>query len=82
MGFRPSRYLALVLCVLLIPAGLGLVAIHRTDAGVVLAVLGAALTLLGAYDLLQRRHSIQRNYPVIGHIRWMPSSSAPRSAST
>ncbi|CAM3572996.1 FMN-binding glutamate synthase family protein [Stackebrandtia soli] len=28
-----------------------------------------ALLLLGAYDLAQRRHSILRNYPVIGHFR-------------
>ena len=32
------------------------------------------LTLLGVRDLLQRRHSIQRNYPVIGHIRWIAES--------
>jgi glutamate synthase domain-containing protein 2 len=30
----------------------------------------AALSLLGVRDLLQRRHSIQRLYPIIGHIRW------------
>ncbi|HXQ09704.1 MAG TPA: FMN-binding glutamate synthase family protein [Caulobacteraceae bacterium] len=77
MGFRPSRYLALVLCVLLIPAGLGLVALGRTDPGVVLTVLSAALTLVGAYDLVQRRHSIQRNYPVIGHIRWIAEFVRP-----
>jgi glutamate synthase domain-containing protein 2 len=32
------------------------------------------LALLGVRDLLQRRHSIQRNYPVIGHIRWIAES--------
>jgi glutamate synthase domain-containing protein 2 len=30
----------------------------------------AALTALGIRDLLQRRHTIQRLYPIIGHIRW------------
>lgn len=29
------------------------------------------LALLGIYDLLQRRHSVLRNYPVIGHLRWL-----------
>jgi glutamate synthase domain-containing protein 2 len=38
---------------------------------VVLAVVAGLFSLLGVYDLLQPRHSIQRNYPVIGHIRWM-----------
>ncbi|WP_394357161.1 FMN-binding glutamate synthase family protein [Sphingopyxis indica] len=28
------------------------------------------LVLLGIRDLLQPLHSIQRNYPVIGHVRW------------
>lgn len=28
------------------------------------------LSLLGVYDLVQRRHSILRNYPVVGHLRW------------
>ena len=26
---------------------------------------------LGAYDIFQPRHSVQRNFPVIGHFRWM-----------
>ncbi|MEM1314617.1 MAG: FMN-binding glutamate synthase family protein [Pseudomonadota bacterium] len=31
----------------------------------------AALAALGVYDLMQRRHAILRNYPVIGHMRWL-----------
>ena len=26
--------------------------------------------LLGRYDLLQRRHSVLRNYPIVGHFRY------------
>jgi len=29
------------------------------------------LTLLGVWDLVQSEHSILRNYPVIGHMRWL-----------
>src|SRR5487761_1475871 len=29
-----------------------------------------AAFVLGGYDLVQRRHSILRNYPVIGHLRF------------
>ena len=32
---------------------------------------GAFLTLVGAYDVTQRKHSILRNYPVIGHMRFI-----------
>ncbi|RVV98832.1 FMN-binding glutamate synthase family protein [Mesobaculum littorinae] len=34
-------------------------------------ILFGALTLLGCWDLLQKRHSILRNYPVIGHMRFL-----------
>lgn len=37
----------------------------------------AALSILGAHDRLQRRHSIRRNYPVIGHIRWIAEYVRP-----
>jgi glutamate synthase domain-containing protein 2 len=37
-----------------------------------LPVLGfGALTALGTYDLLQPQHSILRNYPVLGHMRFL-----------
>jgi glutamate synthase domain-containing protein 2 len=35
------------------------------------------LTALGTYDLLQVRHSILRNYPVIGHARYLLESIRP-----
>jgi glutamate synthase domain-containing protein 2 len=37
----------------------------------------AALCLLGVFDLVQRRHSILRNYPVIGHVRWIAELVRP-----
>ncbi|WP_341501441.1 FMN-binding glutamate synthase family protein [Gallaecimonas sp. GXIMD4217] len=36
-----------------------------------LFVIGGSLTLLGIYDLLQPRHAIRRNYPVLGNIRYL-----------
>lgn len=33
-------------------------------------VLAIALSLVGLYDINQRRHSVLRNYPVIGHLRY------------
>ena len=35
-----------------------------------LAVL-LPLALLGGWDLLQRRHSLLRNYPLLAHLRWL-----------
>lgn len=34
-------------------------------------VLGAGLTLAGLYDLAQPLHSVRRNYPLIGRLRWV-----------
>jgi glutamate synthase domain-containing protein 2 len=35
------------------------------------------LAVLGVHDLLQRRHSILRNYPVVGHLRFLLESIRP-----
>lgn len=35
------------------------------------SVILALLLMLGAYDLVQPRHTILRNYPVFGHLRYM-----------
>ena len=35
------------------------------------------LVLVGIYDLLQRNHSILRNYPVLGHLRFLLESAGP-----
>jgi len=34
-------------------------------------IILVALALIGAYDLIQRRHSVLRNYPLIGHLRFL-----------
>jgi glutamate synthase domain-containing protein 2 len=72
---RPSRYTSLILCLALL-MGSVLAAPHWPPAwaGV---VLFAVLALIGARDLAQRRHSILRNYPVIGHIRWLAELVRP-----
>lgn len=41
------------------------------------AALFAPLALLGLRDITQRRHAILRNYPVIGHIRFLLESFRP-----
>ncbi len=73
--FRPSRYTAFILCVLLLgPVMLVSRAHHLAWA---LVALLAVLVVTGLFDLLQTRHSIRRNYPVIGHIRWFAELVRP-----
>ena len=38
---------------------------------VLLALFFGLLAALGAYDMLQPRHSILRNYPIMGHLRFL-----------
>ena len=40
------------------------------------AVFGV-LTLLGLYDYAQPKHSLLRNYPIIGHMRFMLEDAGP-----
>jgi glutamate synthase domain-containing protein 2 len=42
-----------------------------------LAVPSLALTLLGFYDLFQKKHSVLRTYPVVGHGRWISELLRP-----
>lgn len=42
-----------------------------------LASLGAGVGAVAAYDVVQRRHSILRNYPVAGHVRFALESIRP-----
>jgi glutamate synthase domain-containing protein 2 len=41
------------------------------------AVLVAAPAAVGIYDLVQRKHSVLRNYPVLGHMRFLLEALRP-----
>jgi glutamate synthase domain-containing protein 2 len=70
------RFSGLLLCVLLTATGVVLTLIVGPG-WVALAIVFGALTLLGVYDLLQRRHSILRNYPILGHGRFLLEAVRP-----
>jgi glutamate synthase domain-containing protein 2 len=68
-AYLPIRYFAWALCVV------GLVASAyawaQMDADLWLVLVFLALALLGLRDTQQPRHAILRNYPVIGHLRFL-----------
>lgn len=41
------------------------------------AAIALALTAVGLYDLVQRKHSVLRNYPLLGHLRYLLESLRP-----
>jgi len=67
--YFPVRYTAWLLSALL-AVGFGLLWL-RTGWGGLATLAFAALVIVGALDTLQRRHSVLRNYPVIGHLRFL-----------
>lgn len=64
-----DRFVTLACVVLLALASL--IAMAWSGWMVVSFLLFAALSLLGLHDLFQSRHSILRNYPVVGHMRFL-----------
>ena len=40
-------------------------------------VFGGAIATLAVYDLVQRQHAILRNFPIIGHLRYILESVGP-----
>jgi len=39
--------------------------------------LGALIAVVGLYDVLQKEHTILRNFPIIGHFRYLLESIGP-----
>jgi len=72
----PSRYAVFILCVVFLVAAVGL-GLMGYLAGGIAAVPFAVLVFVGSWDLNQPRHSIRRNYPIIGHIRWWVEAIRP-----
>ncbi|HZC15638.1 MAG TPA: FMN-binding glutamate synthase family protein [Caulobacteraceae bacterium] len=72
---RPGRYTTFILCIVLLALAIAGAWVETLAWGAVVVL--AALCLLGLYDLLQTRHSILRNFPIIGHVRWIAELIRP-----
>ncbi|MBL8351406.1 MAG: FMN-binding glutamate synthase family protein [Burkholderiaceae bacterium] len=67
----PIRYLTLLTASLALLLGAALWRATGAWIGTALAVAGALGLAIGAHDLRQTRHALLRNYPVIGHLRFL-----------
>ena len=43
----------------------------------IVAVVAAVLLLVAVYDVVQKRHSILRNFPIAGHLRYLLETFGP-----
>jgi glutamate synthase domain-containing protein 2 len=68
-AYFPIRYTALGLCIF--GALLSLFSIIAFGVGWLFGIVFVGLSVLGVRDLRQNRHAILRNYPVIGHFRFL-----------
>ena len=67
--YFPIRYLTLLMASVALLAGL--LSWFLLRQGAWLALLGATGLVIGIRDLRQTRHALLRNYPVIGHVRFL-----------
>jgi glutamate synthase domain-containing protein 2 len=65
----PVRYATWALCAL--ATLLSLLATMAMGSGLLPVLLFGGLTLLGWHDTVQTKRSVLRNYPVIGHVRYL-----------
>ncbi|MEI7785666.1 MAG: FMN-binding glutamate synthase family protein [Betaproteobacteria bacterium] len=65
----PVRFWALALCAIV--AGASLFSVLLFQQGGWLLLISGLLTARGVLDLRQAQHAITRNYPVIGHLRFL-----------
>ena len=70
-----SRYWVFQSCFVLAVAGSAWALWHPSWWWV--AAIFVALTAVGVWDLLQKRHAVRRNYPVTAHFRYMFESIGP-----
>lgn len=75
LALRPNRLSGFGFCLIITLIGLAFLS-HGPWAWW-LAGVGGALSLVGVIDLLQRSHALQRNYPVLAHVRWFAEMVRP-----
>ena len=69
------RFLPFLIIILLF--GLSLLGLGSSAWFILPALVFGVLTLIGIYDLVQTAHTIWRNFPVLGRIRWIGEALRP-----
>ncbi|MBU6206345.1 MAG: FMN-binding glutamate synthase family protein, partial [Alphaproteobacteria bacterium] len=66
---RYGRYNAFIICIVLLAVAIIFKPMGRWED--LLEWFLVFLVIVGLYDLIQNKHAILRNYPVLGHMRWI-----------
>ncbi|WP_437880473.1 FMN-binding glutamate synthase family protein [Pseudomonas sp. LRF_L74] len=70
-----NRYAFFAFCVLSTLVSLPFLGAHEWVW--LFTLIGAFLSLVGIRDLLQKRHAVRRNYPILGNIRYLVEAIRP-----
>lgn len=70
-----NRYTFFAICVLITLGSLPLLGTFSWLWPI--TVVTGALSLLGIYDMLQLKHAVRRNYPILGNVRYLVESIRP-----
>ena len=70
------RFVAVAVLVVAAVAAV-IAAVEWSWAWIVAAVILVPVAVVAVYDITQRRHSILRNYPVLGHMRFLLEALRP-----
>ena len=71
----PLRYTAYVLSIVGFFVSLGMVIF--VGVGYAFTLVFGAFAALGTYDLVQRKHTVSRNYPIMANFRYLLESVGP-----
>ncbi len=69
-----SRYAVFAVCIVFTLATLPLIHHHWLWP---FTLTTGLLSLIGLFDLLQKRHAVRRNYPILGNIRYLVETIRP-----
>ncbi len=75
IAWRPSRLAGFGACLIFTVVGLAFWS--QGSWAYALTAVGGVLSLVGVADLLQTKHSLKRNYPVLANIRWFAELVRP-----
>ena len=77
MTWNLGRYATFALCIVVLLFELTQLGHHHRFWHEAVLVAAVFFTVVGVHDLFQPHHSILRNYPVLGHVRWLAELIRP-----
>ena len=76
-GFLPSRYWLFAGCIVALVVSALVLSLHPSTGAMWSVGIFAVLVLVGIVDLVQKKHTLRRNFPLLAHFRYGLESIGP-----